>query len=141
MGYQVIRQPDGKLAVFSSYMDCWAVYDGSPEEIVEWFAEKAAEDAREHARRIVGNVMAGEPRKAYYQFTMTFDQANAKSKEHGGVVLAVSCCDLHGHNCEPEEPCCENCTEVRHAGWRDDRGVKRYGHPAGEACVDAVMPP
>lgn len=87
MGYQVIRQPDGKLAVFSSIVDCWAVYDGSPEEIVEWFAEKAAEDARRDAQRVIDAVMAGEPRKAYYQFTMTFDEANAKSGEHGGEVL------------------------------------------------------
>jgi len=87
MGYQVIRQPDGKLAVFSSYVDCWAVYDGSPEEIADWFAEKAADDARQHAERIIGHVVAGEPRKAYYQFTMTFEEANAKSGEHGGEVL------------------------------------------------------
>ena len=51
------------------------------------------------------------------------------------------CCDLHGHNCEPEEPCCENCTEVHHAGWRDDRGIQRFGHPAGEACLGTRRQP
>lgn len=46
------------------------------------------------------------------------------------------CCDLHGRNCEPpSELCCEHCTEARHAGWTDDRGVQRLGHPAGELCA------
>jgi hypothetical protein len=87
MGYQVIRQPDGLLAVFSSYVDCWAVYDASPEEVVDWFAERAAADARRDAQRVVDAVQGGEPRKVYYQFAMTFEEANAMSGEHGGEVL------------------------------------------------------
>jgi hypothetical protein len=87
MGYQVIRQPDGLLAVFSSYVDCWAVYDATPDEVVDWFAEWAAKDARREARRVVDAVLAGEPREVYYQFAMTYEEANAMSGEHGGVVL------------------------------------------------------
>lgn len=89
MGYQVIRQPDGKLAIFSSYTDTWAVYDATAEEAVEWFAELAAKDARRDAQRIVDHVVAGEPRKAYYQFTRTFDEANAESGKHGGDVIVT----------------------------------------------------
>lgn len=44
------------------------------------------------------------------------------------------CCDLHGRNCELDDPCCENCTEVRHLHWTDERGNWRFGHPHGEAC-------
>src|ERR1017187_6083482 len=48
---------------------------------------------------------------------------------------SITCCDLHGRNCEPPgELCCWECTEARHGGWRDVRGVSRYGHPAGELC-------
>ena len=51
------------------------------------------------------------------------------------VPDAARCCDLHGRNCEPpSELCCENCTEARHAGWTDDRGTQRFGHPRGEKC-------
>jgi hypothetical protein len=47
------------------------------------------------------------------------------------------CCDLHGRNCEPPgDLCCEDCTEARHAGWTDERRVRRYGHPAGEVCAN-----
>ena len=45
------------------------------------------------------------------------------------------CCDLHGRRCEPQEPCCEDCTEIRHLGWRDEAGVLRVGHPRGEVCA------
>jgi hypothetical protein len=87
VGYQVIRQPDGKLAVFSSYTDCWAVYDAEPSEVVEWFTGLAAKDARRDAQRVVDAVVEGDPWKVYYQFTMSFEEANAKSGEYGGEVL------------------------------------------------------
>ena len=87
MGYQVIQQPDGKLALFGSVTDTWAVYDATPDEIVEQFATWAADDVRRSARRIVDLVLAGNAREAYYQFAMTFEEANAESREHGGVVL------------------------------------------------------
>lgn len=51
MGQQIIRQPDGKLAVFASITDTFTVVDATPEELVEWRAEEAAERAR--ARRPV----------------------------------------------------------------------------------------
>jgi hypothetical protein len=48
-----------------------------------------------------------------------------------------ACCDLHNRNCEPpSELCCEGCTEARHAGWIGTGGVRRYGHPAGETCIN-----
>lgn len=51
------------------------------------------------------------------------------------VPDADRCCDMHNRNCEPpSELCCENCTEARHAGWTDERGTPRHGHPRGEKC-------
>ena len=88
MGYQVIKQPDGLLAIFSSYTDTWAVYDATGDEVVDWFAEQAAKSARRDAAGIVSAIQVGKPRQVYYQFAMTFDEANAKSGEHGGEVLA-----------------------------------------------------
>jgi hypothetical protein len=90
MGYQVIKQPDGLLAIFSSYTDTWAVYDATPEEVAEWFAGRAAATARSDAERIVGHVMAGNAREVYCQFAMSYEEANADSREHGGVVLPVA---------------------------------------------------
>lgn len=49
-------------------------------------------------------------------------------------IAIIRCCDLHGSNCEPEEPCCRHCTEIRHGRWVDGQGVQRHGHPDGETC-------
>lgn len=75
MGQQIIRQPDGLLAVFSSVVDAFVILDATPEELVEWRAEKAAERARKDTLRDLEHVLAGNPEKVYYQFTKTWDEA------------------------------------------------------------------
>jgi hypothetical protein len=87
VGHQIIQQPDGKLAVFSSFTDTWILMDASPEDLLDYYAGKAAKDAREQTQQVLDAVLAGKPREAYYQFAMTFATANAKSKFHGGEVL------------------------------------------------------
>jgi hypothetical protein len=54
---------------------------------VDYYAEKSAEDARRQARRIVDAVMAGEPDKVYL-FTMSFEEADETSMEHGGETIS-----------------------------------------------------
>jgi hypothetical protein len=87
MGQQIIKQPDGKLAVFSSVTDTFIVVDATPEELVEWRAEEAAERAREQTRRELDKVLAGDSRSAYFQFALTWDEAAAKDREHDGDLL------------------------------------------------------
>jgi adenylate kinase len=84
MGQQIIQQPDGKLAVFSSVTDTFIVVDATPEELVEWRAEEAAERAREQTRRELEKVLAGDSRAAYYQSAMTWEEAAAKDRKYGG---------------------------------------------------------
>lgn len=84
MGNQIIKQPDGKYAIFSSFTDTIIFWDATEEEIVDYFAEKAAKQAREDSRRVLDHVAAGETRKAYFQFAITWDDALAKDREHGG---------------------------------------------------------
>ena len=84
MGHQIIQQPDGKLAIFSTGVDSWIVMDATPDEIADYYAERAAADARRSARNTLNRVLAGKPREVYCQFAMTFDEANQESREHGG---------------------------------------------------------
>lgn len=87
MGYQTIRQPDTDpplFAVFSSYTDTIVVWDATAEEIEEWFVEIAVERVRRDVRRNLGRITEGDPRRVYAQFTMTWDEALAKDREHGG---------------------------------------------------------
>lgn len=86
MGYQIIKQPDGRFALFSSFTDTIAMWDATAPEIIDWFAERAAQDARIHAARQLGHVDGGHPEEAYHQFTMTWDEALADDREHGGEV-------------------------------------------------------
>lgn len=86
MGQQIIQQPDGKLAVFSTVVDAFIVVDATPEEIVEWRAEEAAERAREQTRRELDKVLAGDSRGAYFQFAKTWEEAAELDREHGGEL-------------------------------------------------------
>lgn len=83
MGHQIVKQPDGRLAIFSDGVDAWIVWDATPDEIVEYYAERAAESARDSARRTVDNVINDDPRKSYCQFTATFAELNAVHKATG----------------------------------------------------------
>ena len=86
MGEQIIRQPDGRLAVFSSNTDTFIVADATPEELIEWRAEQAAQAAREGARLEIEHIMSGESRP-YGQFTLTWKEAVRKDRKHGGALF------------------------------------------------------
>ena len=81
MSHQIIRQPDGLLAVFSDNVDAFVVTDATPEELVEWYAQEAAERAREAARRQIDLVLNSP--KPYAQFTLTWKEASALDRQHG----------------------------------------------------------
>lgn len=84
MGHQIIRQPDGNLAVFSTGTDSWILMDGSPQALEDYYAQRAADSARQSARETIARVVAGRPGEVYHQFAMTFAEANDLSREHGG---------------------------------------------------------
>lgn len=84
MGQQIIKQPNGLFAMFSSSTDTIVAWDATAEEIVEWFADQAAEDARRRVRVLLSDVGRGEARRAYHQFAMTWEQALEADRAHGG---------------------------------------------------------
>ena len=88
MGHQIIKQPDGKLAVFSNGVDAWIITDASPAWLEEYYVEAAAQAARLSARETMEKVLAGRSSEVYCQFTMTFSEANNESREGGGDYWA-----------------------------------------------------
>jgi hypothetical protein len=92
MGYQIIKQPSGLLALFSSYNDSWVAWDLTSQDVRDWFAEKAAEGRpvnMEQVDRYIGLVLADQAEKAYSRtWVLTFAEAQAHSWHHGGEVLA-----------------------------------------------------
>jgi len=84
MGYQIIKQPDGLLCVWSTYVDQIVLADATAEEIHDHFAEMAARDSRRQTARLVDAVLAGDARSVYYQFTKTYPAAVEQHREMGG---------------------------------------------------------
>lgn len=82
MGQQIIQQPDGRLAVFSTIVDAFIIVDATPEEILDWRAEEAAKEARRKTQRQLDHVLAGEPERSYFQFTMTWEGAARMDREN-----------------------------------------------------------
>lgn len=88
MGQQIIRQPDGRLAVFSTVTDGIVLYDATAQEVADYFAEEAATEARRRAKRLVEAVMAGDPRKVYGDRAVTWAEALELHREGHGELAS-----------------------------------------------------
>jgi hypothetical protein len=75
MGNQIIQQPDGRLCVWSSAVDELVIVDATREELLDHFANAAAEDARSRAARAIDAVLVGHARGVYRHRTMTHAEA------------------------------------------------------------------
>jgi hypothetical protein len=78
MGWQVVKQPDGRLAIWSSIVGDFIAEDMSLEECCDFFAEDVFRDLLDRVRKFsqaASWVLDGTPAKAYHQFTMTWDDA------------------------------------------------------------------
>ena len=51
MGYCLIKQPDNRYAVYSTYSDTFKLVDATAQEIVDYYVEKAKVDAEESTKR------------------------------------------------------------------------------------------
>lgn len=77
MSHQIIRQPDGRLCAFSTNVNDFVILDATPEELIDYYATQAADDARKRTRRLIAAVLENRARDVYYQFAMTYDEAVA----------------------------------------------------------------
>ena len=86
---EIIRQPDGKLAVFDhDVIVCW---NATENEVVAFAvqqarldAQRAIETAERIAKKKAVEVAAGRPRQAYGQFAKTWEDALRSDRRHGG---------------------------------------------------------
>jgi len=89
VGNQIIRQPDGKFAVFNTNTDTIVFWDATKDEVVDWFVqlELAELERRKLAiAEMVDKVNVGNAREVYYQFAMTWGEALKRDREHDGEV-------------------------------------------------------
>lgn len=89
---QIVLQPDGRLAVYSTVVNGLVMYDATPDEVAEKvadFVRKTASPhvapeqvtervrrARETAHRNAAHVLAGEPHRAY-KYPLTWLEVEA----------------------------------------------------------------
>jgi hypothetical protein len=86
---QIIRQPNGLLAEFSTVVDGFVYYDTTPEELAGIHAQEAA--IRAHDETLAAARRAVETGSSTTtQFRMTWDEAYAEHLAHGWPALDVS---------------------------------------------------
>lgn len=84
MTYQVIRQPSGDLAIFSTYTDTIVMWDATRDDITGFFVNLAASRANRETEHILDRVLADDPGAVYHQFAKTWTEALEMDREHGG---------------------------------------------------------
>ena len=73
MGHQIMKQPDGKYAVWSTIVDDFILLNASPENIIEMEIEYQRSRIESGVRDIVNKLNEGF--KPYFQFTVSFEEA------------------------------------------------------------------
>lgn len=81
MGQQIVKQPNGKYAIFSSVVDAVIAMDCTREDLLEFWLDEERERLQRSIARYCDKLDAGE--KPYAQFTVTWDEALAETKAHG----------------------------------------------------------
>lgn len=82
MGQQIIKQPNGKYALFSSIVDDFILVEADPQDIIDEWVEKYKAETEKKVSEIITALEKGE--KPYYQFTMSFDEAVQTVRQRHG---------------------------------------------------------
>ncbi len=86
MGYQIIKQPNGKFAVWSTIVDNFIMFDADAKEIIDDRIEKCTQDIIKEVTQTI--LELNEGRKPYYQFAKSWKEARNIIKEvHGNLML------------------------------------------------------
>lgn len=82
MGWQIIKQPNGKYCIFSSVVDNVIYYNATPEEVVNAFVKQEADRIALKVNEIIDLLERGG--NPYLQFTKSFDDIMSLIKDiHG----------------------------------------------------------
>lgn len=73
MGQQIIQQPDGRYALWSTVVDNFILRDVTPDQIIAYRVARARHEIETEVRNTVAELASGG--KPYFQFTMTWEEA------------------------------------------------------------------
>lgn len=71
MGYQIIKQPNGKYCLLNSNIDNVTDYNCTKDEIIETFVQIYREQITSDVNRIIESLDQGK--KPYFQWTKTYE--------------------------------------------------------------------
>jgi hypothetical protein len=94
MGRTLLKQPDGLLAVWSTIVDDFVLYNATPEEYEDFLVQEAVEEVRERAKRDLEEV---ERRGTNSRMGRTFESALAARNNRHGVPLLQDSPDPEDH--------------------------------------------
>lgn len=80
MPQQIIKQPDGKYAIFSTVVDGLVATDCTRQEILDMWDAEYRERTLAGINKVCDALDSGG--KPYFQFTMTWDEAVAEDKRN-----------------------------------------------------------
>ena len=87
MGQQIIQQPDGKYAIWSTVVDGFVLIDAEPNDIINHWLESERERITKIVAGIIEQLERGE--KPYYQFTMDWYEALHTHKQVHGKEFSL----------------------------------------------------
>ncbi len=73
MARQIIKQPDGRYAIFSSVVDDFILLNATPQDIIDDYVVDCRTLIADKVAEVVAALDRGE--KPYYDLTKTFDEA------------------------------------------------------------------
>jgi len=95
MGRQIVKQPNGLYAVWSSVVDDFVLIDATPDEIIDDAIADESERIRKHLSEIFSKIESGQ--RAYYQFTKGFDECVERIRElHGNDSESLKLLGING---------------------------------------------
>lgn len=74
---QILRQPDGRFAIFNTIVDGFTLVDATKADLLEHYVEKSRKDCASFLDKTCGQLERGG--KPYHQFTMNWNEA---AREH-----------------------------------------------------------
>ena len=82
MSRQIVKQPDGRYAVWSTVVDGFVLTDATPEDIIEDWVNQYRQEITSSVLHIVA--MLEREEEPYYQFTLSYDECLETIREvHG----------------------------------------------------------
>jgi len=82
MSQQIIKQPDGLFAIWSSVVDDFTLVGATADEVVDKLLVPETQRIVQYVEQTIEQLAAGE--KPYGQFTQSFEQCVAKIREQHG---------------------------------------------------------